>query len=190
MSIDNDFKRLIKNLDNMHRKQIPFAASLALNETAKEVQSGIEQQLNKDIDRPTPFTQKAFAIKRATKSKQVASVFIKDIQAKYLRYQIEGGSRKATDSNPILIPRKGYQNKYGNLPRGRLSKLKSQGKLFSNDGIAFQKYKKKVKPVAYFAGNSTYKKRFRFYERGLSTAKASVVKNFKTALAKAIRTAK
>jgi hypothetical protein len=190
MSFDNDIKRLIKTVDNIHRKQLPFAVSLALNEAAKDVKKGVERQLRADIDRPTPFTQKAFLIVRATKTNPTASVVIKDIQAKYLRYQIEGGKRKAKSSGPILIPRKGNQNKYGNLARGKLAKLKGQGKLVISNGLAFQKFKNKVTPIAYFADSAEYKKRFKFYERGIETANKVIVRHLRDSITKAIRTSK
>jgi hypothetical protein len=190
MSIDSDIKQLIKNIDNIHKNQLPFAVSLALNETAKDVKKGVERQLRMDIDRPTPFTQKAFIIVRATKTKPTASVVIKDIQAKYLRYQIEGGKRKAKSSAPIVIPRKGNQNKYGNLPRGKLAKLKGQGKLVTINGLALQKFKNKVKPIAFFADTAEYKKRFKFYERGISTANNVIVRHLRDSITKAIRTSK
>jgi len=190
MSIEQDIKRLIKNIKNVERKQVPFAASVALNKTAEQVKTGIERQLKKDIDRPTPFTQKAFKVNRSTKTRLISSVEIKPIQAKYLRYQIEGGSRRGTKDSPVIIPRKGQQNKYGNLPRGKLSKLKSQGKSYISNNVAYQRLKKSSKPLAYFASKASYTKRFKFYERGHSTAKKVIVKNFKEALKNAIRTSR
>jgi len=182
--LDNFFKKAFKAIE----KQAKFASVLAANEIAKDVQLGVGRQLKADIDRPTPFTTKAFKVNRANKTTLTSSVEIKPIQAKYLKYQIKGGTRSA---KALVIPRKKAKNKYGNLPRGKLSKLKAQGKTYIADGLVIQQMKTKTKPLAYLTNKSAvYKKRFEFFERGHSTAKKVANRRFKEALRKALSTAK
>lgn len=181
-----DVKRIIKGFE----KQLPYATKLAIDETLKSVKKAVEEQLNKDIDRPTPFTKKAFQLTRAKKTALYGSVSIKPIQAEYLQYQIKGGKRKAKSKSPVIIPRKTQRNKYGNLPRGKLKKIKSRGKLIVKNGVALEALKTKLKPIAYFASEARYKKRFSFYERAAVTARKHFPVNMVQAAEKAMRTAR
>lgn len=169
-------------------KQLTFASVLAANEIAKSVMAGVEKQLEKDIDRPTPFTKRAFKITRATKKNPVATVGIKPIQAEYLKYQISGGTRHA---KAIVIPSKGATNRYGNLPRGKLKKLEAQGKSFIADGVVVQRMKRKNKAIAYVgAKKATYKKRFKFFERARNEARVRANKHVTNSIRKALATAR
>ena len=47
------------------------------------------------LDRPNPFTQRGIGVNKSSKRRLIASVFIKDIQWKYLKWQVEGGIRHA-----------------------------------------------------------------------------------------------
>jgi len=188
MNSAKDFNKFFDKAFTKIGKQVEFAAVLAANEIAKDVQIGVERQLNADIDRPTPFTSKAFKINRANKKTLSSSVEIKPIQAKYLKYQIEGGTRSG---ETVLIPRKSAQNKYGNMPRNKLSKLKQQGKTYVANGVVIQKMARKVKPLAFFAPKKAqYKKIFKFFERAHSTAKKVSSRHFVASLRKALATAR
>ena len=184
----SELDRLMKSMDGLFKQSI-YATSQALNETAKDVKKGVERQLNKDIDRPTKFTQSAFKINHSNKKTLKASVEIKPIQAKYLKYQIEGGTRRA---KTIIIPRKKAQNKYGNLPRGKLNRLSQAGKSYKAGGLVVQVLKTKEKPLAYMSskGTAKYKKLFKFYERGRKVAQKVFGKHFSEQLVKAISTAR
>lgn len=190
LSIRSDLKKLTKKLTALEKKQIPFALAKAVTDTAKSVQVAVTRQLKSDIDRPTPFTQKAVGMKRATKKNPEATIFIKPIQSKYLKYQIDGGTRKATADSPVLIAREKQRNKYGNLPRNKLSRLKAQSKLIVKDRLAMQRLKRSVKPLAYFAKQAVYKPRFKFYERAKSTTQQTFKHKFKAALRQALATAR
>lgn len=181
-----DLKRLT-NYTGEIKKQMAYATSLAINETAKDIKKGVERQLNRDIDRPTPFTQKAFYISYSNKRKLKATIGIKPIQAKYLGKQIEGGKG---DKPFSLIPKQKVRNKYGNLPRNKLSKLNAQGKTFKANGVIKQRLKKSVKDLAFVGKQATYKKRFKFFERGKKTFDSTYQLNMQSAIRKAIATAR
>lgn len=186
---ESDFNRQVDKSFASIDKQIQFATSMALNKTATQIKTSLDIQLKRDIDRPTKFTQNAFKIKWSSKRNLESSVEIKPIQAKYLKYAIRGGTRK---DETVVIPRKSQQNKFGNLARNKLKRLKAQDKSFIQDNIIFQKLKKSVRPVAYLpqGQTATYKKRFDFYGRAKSTAKGRLNKNMSRAMKNAIATAK
>jgi len=117
ISIEQDLERLTRHLSDLERKQLPFATAKALTKTAWDVRNHLAERLPRWLDRPTPFTKRAFRVKRATKTKQVASVYVQEIQERYLRYQIEGGTRTPKGAG-IPVPTHNLRlNRYGNMPR-------------------------------------------------------------------------
>jgi hypothetical protein len=109
---------------------VPFATSLALNSLAKRVQGAESDDVAHTFDSPTPFTEKAYRIEVATKSKPIAIVAAKDIQAAYLAPYVVGGSRYLGTKRAMLAPRGVGLNRYGNLPRAKLASLKGKPGVF------------------------------------------------------------
>jgi hypothetical protein len=104
------------------QKQVRFAAAKALTRTAQAVQRAIPQALERELDRPTPFTKHGIFVTRATPTTLTAVVGFKDRQAKYMRLQIEGGSR-SPGARGIKLPGNVTLDQYGNIPRGLIAKL-------------------------------------------------------------------
>jgi len=82
-------------LAKMAIKQIPFAASKALNQTGKELVAFNKIQMRKRFKDPVRYTMNAFHLKRSKKTNLVAEVRRKDKQAgkHYLDVQAKGGVR-------------------------------------------------------------------------------------------------
>lgn len=201
--------KLKKNLDTIAKRQLPFAIAKALTKTAWDVQKEETKQLPQKLDRPTPFTMKAFGVIGATKRNLVATIYVKPMQAEYLKFQIEGGIR-LPKRKALAIPVQEYlKNKYGNIPRGKIQTLLRQPNTFSGkvSGIAgiWQRghYSKKgkwsiaskkrgaaLKLLFAYEPRALYKKRFPFFEiaKGIVTSKFN--KNFNEAFEEALRTAR
>lgn len=119
------------NLDQVRRqlagleKQVNFAASKALNETAREVRKAVPGGLRRSLDRPTPFTagEGAMFVKNARRDSLTAEVLFKQRQASYLRLQVEGGVR-TPGPRGIKLPGNIQLNTFGNIPRGTIDRLK------------------------------------------------------------------
>mgnify|MGYP000176082072 CR=1 FL=1 len=77
------------------QKQIPFAASRALNQTGKELLAFNRIQMKKRFKDPVRYTLNAFRLVRSTKKHLVAEVRRKDKQGgkHYLEVQAKGGVR-------------------------------------------------------------------------------------------------
>jgi len=194
ISMKADIKQATRKLRGAQRKQIPFATAKALTDTAWDVAKEEKRQLPMKLDRPTPFTQKAFGVKRATKRSLVATVFIKPIQAAYLGLQIRGGVRKPK-SRAFPVPVNQRLNKYGNMTRGKIAKLLAKPDHFSGTingvGGIYQRQKKGgVKLIIAWEDQAHYRPRFPFYKIGKGKARAVIARNMKRALDKALRTAK
>lgn len=194
INVTHDLDKLKKKLNYIERKQIPFATAKALTDTAKEVQQKEVEQLEKDIDRPAPFTKRGFYIRRATKNNLVSVIGIKDIQAKYLGLQVEGGTQ--TPANKAIVrPANLKLNKYGNLTKGRIKKLLARPDTFSGTvkgvpGIWQRNKKGGLKLLVRYKAKQQHTKRFKFYETAASEAKQRFPVHLKRNIALALKTAR
>lgn len=110
-----------------YAKQARFATALALTTTVKDIQDAMPSRMEDDLDRPTPFTRKAFYIEKATPQTLVAHVGIKPRQASYLRYQVVGGSR-VPSKVALRLPSALKLNQFGNMPAGVIRQLIARAK--------------------------------------------------------------
>ena len=175
-------------------RQIPFATALALTRTAQDAQKNHTKRIPRVFDKPTPFTRRAIGIKRASKYKPVASVFVKDKQAGYLIWQERGGTRYPA-KRAHIIPRKVRLNKYGNIPNKSIQRQLAKDNVFSAKikraaGIWQRMKSGKLKFLVQYIPRAKYKKRFRFIEVSRKTAAARFPVQFRRALDHAIATAR
>jgi hypothetical protein len=139
---------LRRDLTALHGQQLPFALSVALNDTARDVQQALEAETGV-FDRPRSFTVRGTNLTRSTKTKLTAEVALKTRTKggtpvnDYLAAQIEGGSRADKRSEVLLqqagiLPR-GYQTRpgsgarmdaYGNMSRGQIVQILSYFRAF------------------------------------------------------------
>lgn len=113
-------KEFLRALDGQ-AKQMPFAMSLALNLAGKQARDFAQRAIPTYLSKPTPFTRgsrgaKPVFLVPSTKTKLSVTVMISDLQWKYLRYQVEGGTRKPARTK-IIVPVAARKNTYGNMPR-------------------------------------------------------------------------
>lgn len=137
ISIRSDIKRLEKSLNDLAYKQLPFASATAMTALAKQVKQAEVQNMSKVLDNPTPFTLRSVGVKPARKDTQEALVYVKDIAAEYLLPYEFGGLNKL-NSKALLKPIEQSVNKYGNLPRNLLARLKSRSDVFIG-AVTFKK---------------------------------------------------
>lgn len=194
MSLQSNLRDVERDLSDAARRQLPFATSLALNATIEEIQRNETRRLDKALDKPTPFTKRAYAIRRSTKRRLEARVYARPVQARYLEKQEEGGTRKAP-RKAIVLPQKVRVNKYGNLPRGAVQRQLANPKVFSGTprgsarkaGIYKRQGKKLVKLMSY-TSRAQYKPRLAFRRSAALTAGHRFPVHLGRALAKAFST--
>jgi len=99
--LNSNSKKVNAQLANLTMRQIPFAASKALNRTANELKDWNRIQMKRRFDKPVPYTLNAFMVERSNKRKLIAAVRRKDKPSgkHYLEVQAKGGPR----------PRKGVE---------------------------------------------------------------------------------
>jgi hypothetical protein len=103
ISVQSNIMQVMPKLEKFTSRQAPFTIAKALTETAKHVRKALGDATNTVFDRPTAFTRNAFAFLPARKDKLQAIVFAKDKQAKYLKFQVQGGGRRV----------KGFEKRFG-----------------------------------------------------------------------------
>ena len=188
--VKGDMKRITKHLSKMQKKQIPFAAAQAINATLFDVMKAEKVQLPKKLDKPTPFTMKAFKINKAKKTELVGDIHITPERWKYLKYVVEGGTR--TDN--IGVPTKNAKlNKYGNIPMRRKGLIKKKNQYIATIGSVsgvWERTKSGTKLIVAFEKSVTYEKQFPFKKIADGVARKKFQRNFKRSLSRALATAR
>lgn len=133
------------------RKQIPFATAQAMTSVVRKIEGAQKVAMQRNLDNPTPFTVKSVKSRGARKSDLKAKVFVMNTAAAYLEPYETGGMHKLNGS-ALLNPKAIKLNKYGNLPRNKMSALKSKENTFIGDiggvnGVWQRKKAKKGKKV-------------------------------------------
>jgi hypothetical protein len=127
--VDHNIDRVMRELDDIGKRQVPFALSQALNDTATAAGVAVTAAINADLDRPTRFTQNAVYVRRGSKSRLAAEMGLKPIQAEYLRFVIHGGERRPR-GRAIPVPFGLRTNQYGNMPKSAIARLLGRADTF------------------------------------------------------------
>jgi hypothetical protein len=111
------------------QKQIPFATAQAMTAVVRKIAAAQKVALGRKLESPTPFTVNAVGSSGARKNNLRAKVYVRDIAAEYLEPFEFGGEHKL-NSQALLNPKNIKLNKYGNMPRNKLSQLKAKPNVF------------------------------------------------------------
>lgn len=154
-SVKADVAEVLKYLDDVQRKQVPFATALALNKTARVTRDRIRRDMPKYLDQPTAFTVRGVLSGGrghvATKRNLTAEVWIRDEASKgtppikYLAPQIYGGGRKQKSSerqlkkrgkldSGYMVPARHLRNARGNITKGKMTQILSAVQGFTEVG--------------------------------------------------------
>lgn len=121
----NDLSRQLRQL----QKQIPFATAQALTQVARKIEAAERTAFQRHLDNPTPFTVKAVGSVGARRDNLKAKVFVRDMAAAYLE-PFEFGGQHKLNGQALLNPKNIKLNKFGNLPRTKLTTLKAKPNVF------------------------------------------------------------
>lgn len=181
ISVKHDFDKLVGRLADTAKRQVPYAASVALNAVAEKVKAAEEHEMRDVLDRPTPYTMSSVYLKRATKQALVAEVGLKDFSGKgtpatkFLSPLIKGGTRRlkrferalrsvgALPDGYVAVPGSAARlDAFGNMDRGQIVQILSFFKAFPEAGYkanmsperrkSLAKGSKKKQGFAYFVG--------------------------------------
>jgi len=173
INVQTDIREAQRMLKRVGERNIPLAIAQSLTATAKHLQKVQKRSLRKYLDKPTPFTEKAFGLNMAKwkdfkRGTMFARVFAHPIQSRYLEYQVYGGTRNPPKRANIVPGKETRVNKYGNLTKKyvqtQLAKPNTYvGKVNGVSGI-WQRYKSgRQKLLVLFTGATQYQKRLPFF---------------------------
>lgn len=196
ISVKNDIKKATKFLNNLQKKQLPYATSLALKNTIEDCQKALIKEAETVFNNKKPWyrpTQPTGIKRRYSKKTEwpnmSATVYC---NAPFIRLQVEGGIKRPTRSKNLLIPT--ANTAAGNRNAKGPEKLLKQKRVISNKSGIFKLTGSKKNPVIkkHFtrAPSAQIKKRFRFNETAARIAKLKFKPNFMSALNRALATAK
>lgn len=153
ISFEADIRKLRRDVADIREKQIPFATVLALNEVAGEAQRQMRQRMERDFDRPTPYTLTATWVRRANKQNLRAEVMLKDESfkaapaTKWLAPEVEGGQRplkrhefalrraNVLPEGMFAVPGEGAQmDAFGNMSKGQIVQILAWFRAFHYSG--------------------------------------------------------
>lgn len=193
MNVRGDVREVERMLTRLQRRQVPFATAQALNDTAFAARKAEMVQAEQKLHKPTPFTVKGFQVNKARKSNLRAQVFIEPKRWKYLKWQVEGGTRRATGRGTGVPTEHRKLNRYGNIPGRRKGLVKGKRQFIATiRGISgvWERYGrggKQVRLLVAFERSVEYAKRFPFYKIAEGVARNTFVRHFNRRLARALR---
>ncbi len=155
VSVTSNVADVIRRLNQVQRKQVPFATALALTKTAQAVRAAEYKELQAKIDRPTQYTLNSLFLEGAKPSKLYARVWLKDAAGKggtpatkYLGPLVSGGDRSLKGFERALarigvlpqgmaaVPGKAVTlDGFGNFPKPLLIQLLSYFRAFGEQGF-------------------------------------------------------
>ena len=195
VSVKSNVKEITKWTTNAQKKQIPFATQNAINTTLFQLRKEMGKQLDKKLDRPTPFTKRGFFVNKAKKSLLVGILIMKDVVANYMQFQVDGGIRADSKFIPIPFVPNARLNKFGNIIGKRTGLIKKQtqfiGTVKGTTGVWERTNRnQKVKLIIGFEKSATYKPRFPFYIIAQKFSANVFDKNFTKSFNRALKSAK
>ncbi len=209
IKVKADTKQVKRFLSNVQKKQIPFATARAITQTLQVAKKDVIRQLDKDIDRPTPFTRRAFRVDGAKKQTLTGRLFALPKQNEYLKFQIFGGVRRpkgiALALRPAKPSPKGIRlNRFGNIPPAQQARAQLAKGAFSAtiNGVAgIWKAPTKTKSGKLRKGSrmqlllayekqAVYRPRYRFFERGQNSIRVNWPRIFNKSFRDALRSAR
>jgi len=158
--IKADTDRLQRKLNNLVNQQMPYATSLAINETLKTLETYNKALMQKAFDRPTRFTMNAFYVQFSNKRTLRGALRRKQmvVGRHYLEVQDSGGPRgmKAFENNfKFRLPYRGMihgvlptentpLDGHGNMTMAFVNKVSAQLEIM-RDPASNKGYAKKTK---------------------------------------------
>jgi len=193
ISVTSDIDAVAARVFGELRKQIPFGAALGITRTAQDVQRAETQAINDVFDRPTNFTLNAVGYTAATKATLTATVFIKPIQAGYLKWQEVGGTRYPQGRALVLPTPSSNLDAYGNLRRGVVKQYLARPDTFSGTfrGTAgiWLRQGKHLRLLIQYEPKATYEPIWDFVGIAERVVAARIEANVSAAMEQAIATA-
>ena len=194
IEIKSNQKELKKKLGMFGKKHLPQATANAINNIGVKVVNAERSQIQKKLDRPTPFTIKSVDMPpkfRAKPNDLAALIFIKSIAQDYLKYVYQGGIERPKKSKifaPVTSAGGERTNKFGNLMGLRGKKLDNRKDLFvNNDALWKREGDGGLKLLAVAKNFIKHRKLLDFFKIGIGVIKKNYDKELDKQINKAMK---
>jgi hypothetical protein len=219
ISVTADVKSITARLNDLARKQMPFALAGAVNDVAFQVQRAEKAAIQATFAHPRPFTANSVQVDKATKGYPVATVKVRPEVAKYLQ-PYETGGVHVLPGTALLDPVDIKLDQYGQLPQNTMANLRARqdifiGRVMTKNGVingvwqrlaisrkgnvrrkrlrggrVFDATQGALKLLIRFGNAVPVTKHLGFHDRAVAIVKAVFVDAFASALGKAIGSAR
>lgn len=179
--------QLDDNLAQVAGKQLPFAASLALNRTATGARDAVRDNLPKRFKLRNQWTKGGIQAQMGTKTNLLARV----VAPGYMAIQETGGERTPNAAGRTLAAPVADASASRVIPKGKRPRALLAGKAFiigAKDGDAgvYQRKGKQIRLMWWLSDSQQYEERFEFEADVKAHVGQRFSSNFKTALAQAL----
>lgn len=174
-------------LRKLGREKMNIAIAAGVNRTLVQVDRDAKMGMARSLDRPTPFTLNATGMFKANRNRLQATLFIKRIQARYLKYAIQGGTLPT-----VLEPIEVRTDRHGNIrgKRGGMEKIASMGRnrfIATINGVSgvWQRYgpkARKLKLLVKVGENARRQPRWDFFGIGERTIRGRLQRDVREAV--------
>lgn len=154
ISVKSNIDEVMRRLDDVAKRQVPFAASKALNQAVFKAAEATKKEIAKVFDRPTPWVLGGVRYVKSTKQKLSASVdfdFWGNKQTisveQILKAEVHGGQRRhkrhevalqragiLPDGMGIVPGQAAKIDQYGNMVSGQIVQILAWFKAFGEQG--------------------------------------------------------
>lgn len=197
ISIENNIKEVTRGLTKIQRKQIPFAASQALNDVAFNL---ARKQMPQEMDSTfeggaTAYTKRAFKFEKSNKRNLKARIFTDNRTHEYMSLMVHGGQR-LPKGRSIFIPSTNIKrNRYGNVTRGKMQKMiTDKSKYFTSNDKKYEKFGRgKSRLAGVYKQSVSYRKVFpmeKIAASYINSAGVGFVPRFRERLTRALASAR
>ena len=183
--------QLDSNLAKFAGKQLPYAASVALNRTAVGARDLVRDNLPKRFRLRNNWTKGGVQARTSTKSNLMARV----LAPEYMLIQETGGTRQPTKSKLLAAPAEAMQSNRVTPKAKRPRALIASGKGFildmgNGDAGVFERYGRKrgqIRLLYWLTDDQQYEQRFEFQRDVSAYVQGKFSVNFATAVADALK---
>jgi hypothetical protein len=189
INVSVDIRELTRHLDSMQKRQLPFAISKGLNDTAFATKDFVIALWGRSFtQRNKTFPRALFRVKTSSKTNHVASVY-QYLDRDYVETQITGGTRTPKSAGNLAIPNERNNPKGARgIPKSRRPRnLKDSFKADFGKGLGIwarvgRKNDKHLKLMYMLKPSVHNAPRFPFYTEGEREAKRLFPIMFKAAI--------
>jgi hypothetical protein len=191
ISVRSNVKEFLRYLDDVQKKQVPFALSRALNDVAIDSQEAAAQRAQEVFQNRKRWWLKqqptGIKVKFSKKSDLHAKVFT---PAYFSEIQEKGGTKTPKRSGKLAIPTNAVPKKY-RTSRGAKEMIDERSNVFvTPKGVFKRTGKKNISVLWTFARAALVKPRFGFYTVVEETVKRKFATRFYERLKQALASAK